>query len=71
MLWQLYLWERPHTRFTGGWVGPGIGADGTEYPTPTRIQSLDHPACSKSLYQLHTPSSSVYFSIFQPFYLQE
>jgi hypothetical protein len=51
-------------------VDPGIGADGAEYPTPTTIQSLDHPACSKSLYQLHTPSSSVYFSIFQAFYLK-
>jgi hypothetical protein len=40
-------------------VGLRAGVDGTENLTPTRIQSLDHPACSKSLHQLHSVPFSV------------
>jgi len=34
---------------------------GAENVAPTRIQSPDRPACSKSLYQLHYPGPFVFF----------
>jgi len=30
----LYLWERPGTHFTGGWVGPRAGLDGQKLSSP-------------------------------------
>jgi hypothetical protein len=39
-----------------GWA-PGPVRTGAENLTPTRIQSLDHPACSESLHQLSVCAS--------------
>ena len=35
----LYTRERPGTHFTGGWVGPMAGLDGSENLVPTEIRS--------------------------------
>jgi len=35
----LYPRERPGTHFTGGWVDPRAGLDGTENLVPTGIRS--------------------------------
>jgi hypothetical protein len=49
--------KRPAACCTGGWVDPRASMNGCGKFCPhSRIQSLDHPTCSKLLYQLHHPS---------------
>jgi hypothetical protein len=42
--------KRPGTPCIGGWMGPRTSVDDAENLFPTRIRSLDHPACGKLLY---------------------
>jgi hypothetical protein len=42
-----------------GWA-PGLVWIGAENLAPTRIQSLDLPACSESLYRLRYPGPHMY-----------
>jgi hypothetical protein len=41
---QLYLRERNATRYTGGWVGPRAGLEGTEHLAHTGTLSPNRPA---------------------------
>ena len=43
--------KRPGTYCTGRWVGL---AASLANPTPTKIQTLDHPACSEFFHILHS-----------------
>jgi hypothetical protein len=43
--------KRPVTYCTGGWVGLAASLANL---TPTKIQTLDHPACSKFFHILHS-----------------
>jgi hypothetical protein len=60
MLRPLYPQERDPVPIVQevGWA-PGSVWMGVENLTPTRIQFLDHPAHSTSLYQLHCPSPEI------------
>jgi hypothetical protein len=53
-LWPLYPREMTDTHCAGGWVGLGVGLDGTEIlsppPAPRGIHSPDRPAHKESLY---------------------
>ena len=55
-LTTLHPGKRPVTYWTGGWVGPSTSLYGCRISCPTRIRSLDHPACSESLYWLRYPA---------------
>jgi hypothetical protein len=53
----------PCTHWTGGWVDPKAGLDDLKKRKfltllGLELQPLSHPACSKSLYRLHYPSST-------------
>ena len=50
-----YLGEWPSTHCIWGWVGPMAGLDVYRKFTPTRLRSLDHPACSESLSRIRYP----------------
>ena len=52
MLQVLDPQEIPSTHCREGWVCLGVDQDGMENSAPTGIQSPDHPAHNKSLYQL-------------------
>jgi len=52
---KAYLGEWPSTHCIGGWVGPTAGLDVYRKFTPTRLWSLDHPACSESLSGIRYP----------------
>ena len=55
VLATLPLGRRPSTHCTGGWVGPRDVLDRCGDLVATGIRSLDRPAGSESLYQLHSP----------------
>jgi hypothetical protein len=54
---------RPSTHCIGGWVGPTAGLDGCGQSHPTRIWSLDRPACSESIYRLSYPGPPHYVDV--------
>jgi hypothetical protein len=55
----------PHTHWVGGWVGPRVGLDEMEKwkflsLSGLELRPLGHPACSRSLNQLHYPGSIIF-----------
>jgi hypothetical protein len=54
-------------------VAPGPTWTGAEILDPTKIQSLDHPACSESLYQLRFSQvmlwTGYHFTMLQNYYI--
>jgi hypothetical protein len=67
----IYPWERSSTICTEHWVGLlRTSLDGMENLTPTRIWSLDRPACGKSLtYYVILAANFLKSEIFCAFYL--
>jgi hypothetical protein len=57
--------ERPGTHYVGGWVGPRAGVDRCGKTHPAEIRSLNHPACSESLYLLRYPDPCTHKHIVQ------
>jgi len=45
-------WERPDTHCTGGWVAPEPVLMSVKNLAPTWVQTLNRPACTKSLCHL-------------------
>ena len=43
-------------------MGPSVGLDRCGKSRPTGIRSLDHPACSQSLYRLRYPTHNIHSS---------
>jgi len=57
----LHPWERdPVPTVQEAGRAPGPVWKGAENLAWTRIQSLDHPVCSESLYRLHYPKTAIY-----------
>jgi hypothetical protein len=64
-LWLLYPQEKPGTYSAEDWVGLGARLNDTENLASTGIQSPDHPAHRKSLYQLRYPSCLIIICLFE------